>query len=304
MKKVFPKQKAPLILTTLLLLAYELPTYAASLDQLAQKMLNAQFYEEAYPILRRMAKEDPDNAETHYWIAKCLDFMGRRLRAIQEYQIYLRLAPEGTRASICRSEIESWTSEISKKGEKYTLSNLDMWFKDYYNNKPYHSWDEDPSPDWVKKHDEKHVFSVDVHFVKVHPDQSALVQAGQNWRGWFLTSFHDLWEMSAKTVDANGFADLYIRMLKNGHLEPIIVMCDGNSKFENVLRSTLATFDDNEHLREPCSQDTLIKAHIFAGAVRLKKRYASDYAWVTKDELAGLIDPTTMRAISPLLAPR
>lgn len=273
MKNVIPKHRALAILAALFLPSYHLPIYAASLDQLSQKMLKVSFYEEAYPMLRRMVKQDPDNPETHYSIARCLEFMGRKLRAIQEYQIYLQLAPEGPRASECRSQIESWTKEVSTRGEKYTLSNLDMWFKDYYKDKPYHSWDEDPSPDWVKKADDQRALAVDVHFITVRPD-AASHRTGENWHMWFLTSFHDLWKTNAKIFQAYGSAELYIRMHNNGHLEPIIVTCNGSKEFETELLSTFASFDNTEHLKDPCSQGVLLKAYISAG---IRKRNAGTW---------------------------
>ena len=45
-----------------------------------------------------------------------------------------------------------------------------------------------------------------------------------------------------------------------------------------------------------------MKAHIFAGAVRAKRTYTADYAWVTSDELAEMLDPKTLKAVRPLLA--
>ena len=45
-----------------------------------------------------------------------------------------------------------------------------------------------------------------------------------------------------------------------------------------------------------------MKAHIFAGAVRAKRTYCTDYAWVTSDELAKMLDSKTLKAVRPLLA--
>jgi hypothetical protein len=47
-----------------------------------------------------------------------------------------------------------------------------------------------------------------------------------------------------------------------------------------------------------------MKAHIFAGAVRLRRKYASDFVWVTRDEMEGMLDAQTLKAIGPLLADR
>ena len=47
-----------------------------------------------------------------------------------------------------------------------------------------------------------------------------------------------------------------------------------------------------------------MKAYIFAGAVRLKKKYCSDFIWVTKEEMERMIDSKTLKAIQPLLAER
>jgi hypothetical protein len=47
-----------------------------------------------------------------------------------------------------------------------------------------------------------------------------------------------------------------------------------------------------------------MKAHIFAGAVRLGKKYCTDFVWVTREELEELIDAPTLQAIRPLLAVR
>jgi hypothetical protein len=51
-------------------------------------------------------------------------------------------------------------------------------------------------------------------------------------------------------------------------------------------------------------QEFIMKAHIFAGAVRLKKKYCSDFIWVTQDEMERMIDSRTLKAIRPLLAER
>jgi hypothetical protein len=45
-----------------------------------------------------------------------------------------------------------------------------------------------------------------------------------------------------------------------------------------------------------------MKAHIFAGAVRAKRTWVTDYAWVTSDELTQMLDSRTLKAIRPLLA--
>ena len=47
-----------------------------------------------------------------------------------------------------------------------------------------------------------------------------------------------------------------------------------------------------------------MKAHIFAGAVRLRRKYAADHVWVTRDEMEDMIDERTLKAIGPLLADR
>ena len=47
-----------------------------------------------------------------------------------------------------------------------------------------------------------------------------------------------------------------------------------------------------------------MKAYIFAGAVRVKKKYCSDFVWVTQDEMERMIDSKTLKAIRPLLAER
>ena len=52
------------------------------------------------------------------------------------------------------------------------------------------------------------------------------------------------------------------------------------------------------------SQEFIMKGHIFAGAVRLKKKYCSDFIWVTQDEMERMIDSKTLKAIRPLLAER
>lgn len=47
-----------------------------------------------------------------------------------------------------------------------------------------------------------------------------------------------------------------------------------------------------------------MKAHIFAGAVRLKRKYASDFAFVTQEEMERMLDAKTLKAIRPLLSER
>jgi hypothetical protein len=49
-------------------------------------------------------------------------------------------------------------------------------------------------------------------------------------------------------------------------------------------------------------QEFIMKAHIFAGAVRAKRTWITDYAWVTSDELTQMLDSRTLKAIRPLLA--
>ena len=45
-----------------------------------------------------------------------------------------------------------------------------------------------------------------------------------------------------------------------------------------------------------------MKAHIFAGAVRINRDYCSDYVWVTRDEMETILDRKTFHAIRPLLS--
>jgi len=47
-----------------------------------------------------------------------------------------------------------------------------------------------------------------------------------------------------------------------------------------------------------------MKAHIFAGAVRIKTKYCSAFRWVTQEEMEGMLDSKTLKAIRPLLAER
>jgi hypothetical protein len=47
-----------------------------------------------------------------------------------------------------------------------------------------------------------------------------------------------------------------------------------------------------------------MKAHIFAGAVRMRKKYCSQVMWVTRAELKKELDTETFNAIKPLLAER
>jgi hypothetical protein len=47
-----------------------------------------------------------------------------------------------------------------------------------------------------------------------------------------------------------------------------------------------------------------MKAHIFAGAVRVKRKYCTDFVWVTQDEMEQMLDSRTMKVIRPLLADR
>jgi hypothetical protein len=48
----------------------------------------------------------------------------------------------------------------------------------------------------------------------------------------------------------------------------------------------------------------IMKAHIFAGAVRVKRKYCTDHVWVTRDEMEQMLDSRTMKVIRPLLADR
>ena len=51
-------------------------------------------------------------------------------------------------------------------------------------------------------------------------------------------------------------------------------------------------------------QEFIMKAYIFAGAVRVKKKYCSDFIWVTQDEMERIIDAKTLKAVRPLLTER
>jgi hypothetical protein len=47
-----------------------------------------------------------------------------------------------------------------------------------------------------------------------------------------------------------------------------------------------------------------MKAYIFAGAVRVRRKYCTDHVWVTRDEMEQMLDPKTFKAVLPLLADR
>ena len=51
-------------------------------------------------------------------------------------------------------------------------------------------------------------------------------------------------------------------------------------------------------------QEFIMKAHIFAGDVTTKSKYCTDYVWVTREEMADILDGRTFKAISPLLSYR
>jgi tetratricopeptide (TPR) repeat protein len=269
MNIAMPRFGLPIALASYVLLYSTLPGYAESTWQLAQRMMNCCFYEEAYPMFLRLVRENPNDPEMHYRLAKCLKWMGFNLRATKEFQICLDLAPDGPLSKDCRSQIELWNQELAERGPKYVLSNLDIWFQDHYKNTEYHSWDENPQPEWVMNLDEKRAktdaFAVDVHFVSPRLANTPQEIGSEPWHAWFLTAFHDLWEKSANTATASGTADLYIRMLKNGRLEPVIVRSDGNKAFETTLLSALDSFSGNEHLKEACGKGCVIKAQIYAG---------------------------------------
>jgi hypothetical protein len=47
-----------------------------------------------------------------------------------------------------------------------------------------------------------------------------------------------------------------------------------------------------------------MKAHIFAGATRVRRQYCINAIWVTRKEMEGMLDEDTLKAIKPLLADR
>ena len=47
-----------------------------------------------------------------------------------------------------------------------------------------------------------------------------------------------------------------------------------------------------------------MKAHIFAGAVRIRRKYCSDHIWVTRDEMEQMLDRQMFKVLQPLLADR
>ncbi len=165
-----PSSKPYLVLISIscILAFFVKPALAESTEQMANRMLNCYFYEQAYPMFLRLVKQEPNNSDFHYKLARCLDWNGIRLRAVKEFQICLDLAPDGPNAKFCRSKIDAWNQELLERGEKYTLCNWDMWFLEHYKHAVYHSWDENPRADWVVKLEEKkkndRTFGVDVHF--------------------------------------------------------------------------------------------------------------------------------------------
>jgi hypothetical protein len=51
-------------------------------------------------------------------------------------------------------------------------------------------------------------------------------------------------------------------------------------------------------------QEFIMKAHIFAGAVRINRKYVSDYVWATKSEIPNLVSDELLKILKPLLAVR
>jgi len=47
-----------------------------------------------------------------------------------------------------------------------------------------------------------------------------------------------------------------------------------------------------------------MKAHVFAGATRVRRKYCTDAIWVTRTEMEGILDEETLKAIKPLIADR
>lgn len=255
------KKRVSFAILACLLLGTATDALSESSLSIARRMINAYHYEQAFPCLLKAVKEDPNNPDIHYCLYQCLDWMGWGLRALKECQIYLELAPDGPRAATVRAFLKKEAARVAQPN-----SNHDIWFRDYYQIHPYHSWDENPTPDWVKKHDLKTAttkeFGFDVHFVlvKLYGKASEPFAA---WQRQFMEEFRSRWEKAAQSANLSGQADLYITLTANGQVKPVIVRHDGDQSFAELLTGVFEQMSGSQYL--PHGRDIVIKAQIGCG---------------------------------------
>jgi TPR repeat protein len=270
---------------------------AESAHEIAVRFMTFQCYEEAHLALLRAVKEEPNNAEIHYELAKCLQHMGYSMRAIKECQICLKLKPDEYVVQECHQQIDAWQKEtidrsVSFRGpafrawfipqfveqiwnkdlilsgpQKY-LSNLDFWFKDYYRDHTYHSWDENPRPEWVheleKKQANNKVFGVNVHFVSARLFNTPYKDI-EPWHSIFLRDFHKRWEDCAKKNSLSGECELYIFISKDGCFMPVVAINSGNKLLEDKLINVIHSFDHSDFLESNKGKPYVYKAQIGCG---------------------------------------
>jgi hypothetical protein len=238
------------------------PAYAENAFELGQHFSEIHFGEEARECFRRAAKEEPNNADVHIYIAHVIkDGYGPALRAIREYEQYLSVAPNGPFADEARENISGWNASVNKSGESF-YSNLDCWFRDYYRMHAYHSWDKDPQPEWANRADEEAAGKpmYDVHFAGrsfQHPGGGSQFTAGP-WTGPFLTQFIDRWQKT----NVNGSAEVYLMVTKDNKLVPVITRLDGGNQFKEQLLKVIHSFNGSPLLSDAARSQCVFRAEI------------------------------------------
>jgi hypothetical protein len=257
----------PFVTAALLAIActfqFTLSAQAESALDLAKRISSSYDACELMLPLQRAAKEDPKNPEIHYLMAEqYITKGGCELRGIKEAEICLSLDPNSSFAPKCRQWINSWNTNLAKKGKEKTLSNLDIWFDEYYRNRPYHSWDPEAEPDWVKKLGDKRSWTVDMHFVSsdfTSPLSGKKTSPGYKYARDIMDAFGNQWRKRASASQEEGTIDVYFEITDKGIFHPMIVRCDGGEKFKAAFLETCKSLDESPALRSAASQRSIFK---------------------------------------------
>ncbi len=242
-----------------------LPSCAESAADMAKRIYNSYDVDEVMFPLRQALKENPNDPELHYLMGFMYMRTGVKLRGQKELELSLKLAPDHGDAASARQLLDSWAKEQLEKGQKYSWSNRDYWFDQYYRNHEYHSTDEDAAPEWTKKHDADREWKVDVHFIggnyKV-PGGGTAAHYADPWVHGFMRTFHDAWENKAKSAQVIGSADLYCSIDHDGIMHAVIARLDGGEPFKRCLLETIAGLNSSQPLLQAGASKPCFKARI------------------------------------------
>lgn len=254
------------MLSLLMLSAAVQPVRAETAAQLAKRMYNNYDLDEVMFPLRQALKENPRDPELHFLMGEMyMTRCGSNLRGQRELELCLSLDPGSAHAQDCNRMLQDWKKSQAKNGKKYTWSNLDYWFDEYYRTHTYNSTDEDAAPEWTKKHDNDREWKVDIHCIGGKydlPGGGTAADYMADWAGDFLTAFREALQKKASALQVEGSADLYCRIDAAGVAHPSIAQLRGGNPFKAILLDTFKSLDRSAILVKAGKTNSCFKARI------------------------------------------